>query len=305
MAPQTERRLKSILLSVGAMGAVVLILNLAQSITQTAPPTQASPPPVAAYHPQKICEDAWTSVIDHKNEDPPYFDVKLRPGCWSGFLYLPKTWHTWYDEPVGDTNGWWVSVWYSGWPQGRGPYGPGNIPAFNGVPSVLRLQGNGTIRYYTNKAPDQPIPETPERTLVVPRQPEPILTAAPNFIYDPEKLCHDSAEQELHYEQNQIDHFNVTMQEGCWSPLIYVPNSWQSSYYAESLGKEPDWWVAIWLEHTGAPRRKVPHGAEMFERRGPFTRNDSNSSPYWKGWYSPVFRLQGKGEIYFSHTSIH
>lgn len=305
MAPQTERLWKSLLTFIGVIGAVVFIINVAQSVTQTTIPTQrVTPRSIVAYNPQKICDDAWTSVIDHKNENPPYFDVELRPGCWSGFLYLPKTWHVWYDEPAGYTNGWWVSFWYSGWPQGRGPYGPANIPVFNGVPSVLRLQGNGTIRYYTNQAPEQPMVEAPAPNLDVPRS-EPIQTTPPNFIYEPEKLCYDTAEQELHYEQNQIDHFTVTMREGCWSPLIYVPNSWQSSYYAESLGKEPDWWVAIWLDHEGAPRRKRPHGAEMFERRGPYTRNDSNASPYWKGWYSPVFRLQGKGDIYFSHTPIH
>jgi len=111
---------------------------------------------VGGYTPNRICESAWNGALDHRNDKVEYFDVKLSPGCWSQFVYLPKTWQNWYHEPIGDTNGWWVSLWYSGRTEGSGPYGPGNISTanFQNVPPILRLQGNGTIRFYSNVAPE-------------------------------------------------------------------------------------------------------------------------------------------------------
>ena len=124
--------------------------------TQAAPQSQV----VGGYNPNRICENAWGGGSDHRNDNVEYFDVKLRPGCWSQFIYLPKSWQNWYHEPVGDTNGWWVSLWYSGKPEGSGPYEAGNISTvdFRNVPPILRLQGNGTIRFYSNVAPENATP---------------------------------------------------------------------------------------------------------------------------------------------------
>jgi hypothetical protein len=114
----------------------------------------------ANYNPTRICEDAWEATSDHREEDIAYFDVRLKSGCWSQFVYLPKSWNKWFVQPVGDTGSWWVSLWYAGMPNGKGPYGPGNLSETSSWivgEKILRLQGNGTIRFYTNAAPRAPM----------------------------------------------------------------------------------------------------------------------------------------------------
>jgi hypothetical protein len=111
-------------------------------------------PVIAGYNPDKICESSWTAPVDYRNQSPNYFDVVLTEGCWSGWVYLPRAWRVWYHTPVGDVNGWWVALWYSGQSRAAGPYRISQIGtvSFNNVQSILRLQGHGTVRFYSNQA---------------------------------------------------------------------------------------------------------------------------------------------------------
>jgi hypothetical protein len=111
--------------------------------------------------------------------------------------------------------------------------------------------------------------------------------------YDAEMICSDDPGDELHYERRQVEYFIVKLREGCWSAVIYVPNSWGHTTYAESVGEEPGWWMARWLD------------GGRYQPEGPFWRNDSSLSPYHKGWYTAAFRLQGRGEIYLSNHPRH
>lgn len=110
------------------------------------------------YNAIKICDDAFKQQYDFHTEQSGHKDIVLKDGCFGGFVRWPDAWKNWYYQPVGDTDGWWVSFWYSGTTQPAGPYGPNQIPEHMTVPSrYFRLQGHGTIRAFSNDVTE---PET-------------------------------------------------------------------------------------------------------------------------------------------------
>lgn len=104
------------------------------------------------YSPTKICDDAFTENLDHTNDAISYFDVKLREGCFGGFITVPKIWKgDWHTQPVGDATGYWEAVWPEGRSQGLGPYKANDPTTLNLSSSAhFRAQGHGTTRYYSN-----------------------------------------------------------------------------------------------------------------------------------------------------------
>jgi hypothetical protein len=289
MAPRTERLLKSIFVSIGAFGAIVFCVNLAQSVSRK-PVAATQQQPVMIYNAQRICEEVFNQHLDFTDLKDNHFTVTLPEGCFSGWVRVPRFWKDWHSDPTGDQTGYWVAYWYENDYKPLGPfYANDNRNLNKSMQDAFRLQGHGVILFYSNTV--APLKATPAETTDE-KQEVPITTVDARGNYVQEKFCNDSesADGQLHYENLHIDHFTVKMQERCWSPYIFVPNWWQG-FYAQSVGTEPDWWVADWQQN------RTP--------RGPFTRNDSNTSPYWKEWYSHVFRLQGKGTIYFSQNPEH
>jgi hypothetical protein len=63
---------------------------------------------------------------------------------------MPSAWHNWDYQPAGNQAGWWLAVWWTGWPQGRGPYGPNDKQEFNPGTWWFRVQGHGDILFYSN-----------------------------------------------------------------------------------------------------------------------------------------------------------
>ena len=125
----------------------------AQPLMQNLPPTQKPlPGNVPGWEANRICDDAANADMDFRNKTPPYIEVTLHPGCWSGYLRLPTAWHMWEHSAAGDTKGWWVGLWYNGQMRGSGPYHAYEIQQvnFHNVQPALRLQGNGRIRFYSN-----------------------------------------------------------------------------------------------------------------------------------------------------------
>jgi hypothetical protein len=117
------------------------------------------PPPVATtvpqvtldYNPGRVCPNAWDQdakgELDHRDDDRPYFDVILKPGCFSGWFRPPKAWGAWQEEFISDEPGRYVAYWFFGASRARGPYGPNNIPG-DYHSNQWRYQGVGKLRIF-------------------------------------------------------------------------------------------------------------------------------------------------------------
>jgi hypothetical protein len=151
MAPQTERSWKVIAVSLIGLGFIVFLANVMRSMMARVPPSEQA---VINYNPHTICPDAFNEDLDFSKKDIRYFDVKLREGCFGGFVHLPSSWHTWEDQPIGDQQGYWIAYWIANEANSRGPFYPNSKSVLN--LSVTRLQGHGTVRFYTNV--DAPAP---------------------------------------------------------------------------------------------------------------------------------------------------
>ncbi len=101
------------------------------------------------YNPARVCDDAWRqeSKLNFSSFRGDYFDIKLHGGCWSGRIRTPDGWQSWQKQMVGNDPKSWVAFWYEG-SNPAGPYPGSSIPSFSYPPHVVRLQGNGTIRFY-------------------------------------------------------------------------------------------------------------------------------------------------------------
>jgi hypothetical protein len=103
-----------------------------------------------AYNPTTICEDAFNGDVDHSADSIRTFTVNLRDGCFGPFVHLPRSWNTWYAQPQGDPNGFWIAYWHENTQSPRGPFGPNDRYNFANMTSVFRLQGHGAVRFYSN-----------------------------------------------------------------------------------------------------------------------------------------------------------
>ncbi len=277
-----------------AIVAVILITFIATKSTRAYGSGHPSVATGVNYRNDVICENVGKD-IDFSEAHVDRFRVTLREGCFSDWIHVPSSWQYWKVTPVGESSDYWIAYWFPNDAAGMGPYRSNAQYTINkNAHELFRLQGRGTYTFYTNQPMPHPAEDRPTESAQTHEstEPQPIITTDARKNYVQEAFCEDqdSADGQLHYENLRIDHFTVKMKEGCWSPYIFVPNTWQG-IYAQSVGMEPDWWIADWQE------RRTP--------RGPFTRNDGNSSPYWKEWYSHAFRLQGKGTVLLSVQPQH
>jgi hypothetical protein len=97
-----------------------------------------------------VCLDA--DEKDHSKENPQYVLVKLQPGCFSGFITVPDTWHTWQHQMAEEGPKDWVAEWYAGWEQPQGPWMAnrvnGGLVPLNNTTRKVRVQGQGTFVLY-------------------------------------------------------------------------------------------------------------------------------------------------------------
>lgn len=90
----------------------------------------------------RVCDDAWEHEVDRKDDRVSNFIVELRPGCFSGYVYPPRTWREWHHAFVGDPSRCWVAMWFER-EQPRGPYIGLQFPVSFGATASnnFRLQG--------------------------------------------------------------------------------------------------------------------------------------------------------------------
>jgi hypothetical protein len=80
----------------------------------------------------------------------------------------------------------------------------------------------------------------------------------PNLNYRADRICDDAWQHDFHPDAN-ADHFEITLREGCFSGMIYLPARFVANighsnhYYWQPLGSDNNWWVAIWFEGAGVP----------------------------------------------------
>lgn len=133
----------------------VLLIALVRFVYQLFPQldtaTHSNPP--RHYSPTSICDDAWKHDYDYTQKDIDHFDIELHDGCFSAIISLPERFRRQYwHQPVNPDQSWWFAIWFVGG-RPQGPFGPNAAPVFDHAPMQFRLQGHGTIRYYTNEPP--------------------------------------------------------------------------------------------------------------------------------------------------------
>lgn len=104
-----------------------------------------------AYRPL-ICENAYSTETHYEEDNREYIDIKLTPGCFSGFVAVPDKWKTWQGQLLGDQPTDWVAEWYAGWNGPAGPWSEGQINSGKvdlvRTTRKLRAEGQGTLRLY-------------------------------------------------------------------------------------------------------------------------------------------------------------
>jgi len=112
--------------------------------------------------------------------------------------------------------------------------------------------------------------------------------AARNFQtdkYSSTAICEDAWKNELRPAPN-VDHFDITLHDGCFSGNIYLPRRFydhigSAGFHWQPLDAGPNWWIAIWFQG----------GWPAF---GPF---GINQMPDYSSYKPGVFRLQGHGRV--------
>jgi hypothetical protein len=131
------------------------------------------------YRPRIICDDTIEKTYDYRNDNITHFDIPLTEGCFGGFVYIPRAWHNYEIQPVGDQSG----VWYALWPQGQNPTGvlyPNSVSDVNSG-GVMRTQGHGTLRFYSNDVAANPSPSLEKSSETKPSQP--FVAKAPPLVH--------------------------------------------------------------------------------------------------------------------------
>jgi len=100
-----------------------------------------------------ICDNAYQTEMHYDNDNPPFIDFKLKEGCFSGFITMPKAWRSWQGQMLDNDPTDWEALWASGVQE---PYGPwsatqinsGKIQNVSMPEKKMRLEGKGTVRFY-------------------------------------------------------------------------------------------------------------------------------------------------------------
>jgi TonB family protein len=161
--------------------AVVFILggrNKLDGLAKSTASNNGSLPP--NYSPSRICDDAFNDDFDNSQKNLRYFDVTLHEGCFGGFVHLPKSWSNWYAQPRGEQNGFWIAYWHENSQTPLGPYGPNASYHFDHVTTVFRLEGHGTVRFYSNVA----VPPIATESLAAPPTESPTGADASTIIVE-------------------------------------------------------------------------------------------------------------------------
>jgi hypothetical protein len=114
-------------------------------------PSPNSKQAVATNYTHLVCENAFNHTLDFSNYKDNNFKVALQEGCFGDWVKIPSWWKEWHCNQASDPATYWVAFWYAN----DSPHGIYKANAtFNlnkGVHDLFRLQGHGTILFYTNQ----------------------------------------------------------------------------------------------------------------------------------------------------------
>lgn len=136
----------------------VMVCFMLAKARRYVPPVSTSQGSAPRYASTKICEDALAQQEDHRLDSGiNRISFNLPEGCFGSLLGIPNAWHNFWFQPQGDQTGWWVSIWIAGEATPRGPFVPNTLSDFDLQRRMFRLQGHGTILFYSNDVvPAQP-----------------------------------------------------------------------------------------------------------------------------------------------------
>jgi hypothetical protein len=204
----------------GLVGLCVGVLLLSIGIVQLGLQSLSGPEPARpaiTYDALAICTDAVEQEAhgdnDHHAEAVDYVDIKLRDGCFSGFVRLPDGWQSWRVGFVSSEPDRHVGYWYFGWEKSKGPYGPNgheeDDPAFEHPPHgpydpwhvAFRLQGTGTLRFIETSGTGF-VAGHPAQSAPPPKSAD---TDTPPKPAEPAEQAHESTKVGTTEQLNQVD----------------------------------------------------------------------------------------------------
>lgn len=140
--------LAGILLIVGA--GLGFIVSVEKRMPAASSPSARS---TASYNPSKICPDTYSQALDFSQSKDNHFTITLPEGCFGNWVRVPKWWTEWHADAATNPSDYWVYFWFAGdgAPQGA-YYANDRRPVNASINQSFRLQGHGTIVFYTNQA---------------------------------------------------------------------------------------------------------------------------------------------------------
>jgi hypothetical protein len=150
-----DHNTKTVIMTLAVVAIVALCVKGCMILVEPPTPLPIVGPPVAApayKFSLNICNAQDKTELHYENQDPPNFEVQLRPTCFSGFVFIPVRWQQWRVQFLGQDHSAWEAYWYQGWAQPRGPITYDQLmmsAQTEQFPSkMVRLQGKGTLRFY-------------------------------------------------------------------------------------------------------------------------------------------------------------
>jgi len=100
--------------------------------------------------------------------------------------------------------------------------------------------------------------------------------------YVPNVVCPAAFDNNLDLSKSNVNHFEVTLHEGCFGGFVTFPDSWRTMWHQQAVVRDGTTWLAFWFANSPEPE-------------GPFW----SETDFRVGTPSRSFRLQGHGEVIF------
>jgi hypothetical protein len=126
---------------------------------------QFSGPKASWNYREIICDTAYQSEVSYAKRNPPYIDISLHEGCFSGYVTVPDAWQMFRIQMLGENPEDWVADWSTGVQRPWGPVSGNDLNAERMRPDNMtlgkrvRFQGHGTLRIYRLTGDENPTPE--------------------------------------------------------------------------------------------------------------------------------------------------
>jgi hypothetical protein len=109
-------------------------------------------------------------------------------------------------------------------------------------------------------------------------------------------MCDDAFKQQGPPPEATLDHFDLTLNDGCFSAMYAVPDGWRY-FNMQLLGKDKADWISMWPQSSNQPFG--PYSYDQFNFGMDNWKQQNLNFLHGAG----RFRLQGKGTVRVYRTA--